>query len=435
MGFAYINNQLCAGSVPLQQIVMSLQRVPAEEGDPAASPGRIYIYDLDDIESRYRAYTTAFPAAWICYAYKANSSLALTHFLARLGAAADVVSGGELFIARQAGVPPQRIVFNGNGKTNTELAYAISQNVTLIQVDALEELPRLSRLALRQGKKVKIGIRVNPNIDAQTHPHITTGLKTNKFGVPIEQAPEIYAAAATFPGLEIIGIHCHIGSQITHLQPIAAAISQVAVLAQRLEADGHPIHMINIGGGLGIFYGNPTDPPASIPTPADLANCILPILPPSKYQLLLEPGRSLVAPGGALVTRVTHVKGPNEDGGSQRRFVVVEAGMNDLIRPALYGAYHRIVPLRWAEPTMVADVVGPICESADVFGRDRHLPRLAEGDWLAILDAGAYGMSLASTYNAQPLPMEVAVYRGKWHIIRPASGYRSLLGIQQQIPW
>ncbi|MBI3942976.1 MAG: diaminopimelate decarboxylase [Chloroflexi bacterium] len=441
MGFAYINNQLCVGDVPLQQIVTSLQQLPAEDGNPATNPGRFYVYDLGEIEARYRAYTAAFPAAWICYAYKANSSLALAGFLSRLGAAADVVSGGELYIALQAGVAPRRIVFNGNGKTAAELAYAINQDIALIQVDAMEELPRLSRVAVRQGKQVKIGIRVNPNIDAQTHPHITTGLKTNKFGVPIEQAPDIYAAVAGYPNLQVAGIHCHIGSQITHLEPVEAAVSQVAALTARLQTAGYPIHMVNIGGGLGISYGNPADciNPADlqmvVPSPADLARRIMPLIAPLNCQLLLEPGRSLVAPAGALLTRVIHVKGEQGNGTERRRFVVVEAGMNDLIRPALYGAYHRIVPLQWAEPAIVADVVGPICESADVFGRDRQLPHLEEGDWLAILDAGAYGMSLASTYNGQPLPAEIAVYRGEWRIIRPASDYRSLLGIQRQIPW
>ena len=364
-----------------------LVRIAADIGTPA------YVYDADTIRQAYRGLDQALaghPHA-IHYALKANSSLSLVRLLRGLGASADANSGGEIEVALRAGLIPDQIVFTGVGKTG-------------------EELDRIAARARAQGTTARVALRVNPDIDAKSHPHISTGLKTNKFGMPLEQARQIYREHARQEGLEPVGVHVHVGSQITTVDPLRNAAERVVALARSLRDDGIVLEHADIGGGLGISYdGTP------VPTPADYASAVMPVVRDSGLTLLVEPGRLLVGHAGVLLTRVVDLK--TYDGGS--RFAVLDAGMSELLRPALYGAYHRIIALapRAGTPERY-EVVGPICESSDIFGRDRLLPPLEVDDVLAVLDAGAYGAVMASLYNRHPLPPEVLVDHGAWRVIR-----------------
>lgn len=403
MEFEYRDQQLHCEGVPLADIASEL-------GTP------VYVYSLTEIEARSLTYAGAFPDALIAYAYKANPNLALCRLLAGLGAGADVVSGGELFIARQAGVPPERIVFNGNGKTPTEIEEALAGGIAVINLDAAEELDIVARVAGRLGVPAPVAVRVNPDIEAGAHPHHATGLRQSQFGVPIDRAFEVYQRAATTPNIDVGGVHCHIGSQITTVAPFVEAAERIAEFVTALGQAGIPIRHVNLGGGLGIRYRDQT-----APTPADLAAAVLPIVRQLKVDLVLEPGRWIVGPAGVLVASVVHVKQ-----GEPRR-VVLDAGMNALLRPALYDAWHAIQPVREAPTTGQFDVVGPVCESTDVLGRDRELPQLDPGDLVAIRDVGAYGYSLASTYNGRPRPAEVAVRGDRWWVIRERETYADLV--------
>ncbi len=386
--------------VPLAEIV---RRV----GTPA------WVYGAETLRARARVLTAALApvGARIHYAVKANDHLAILGLLAAEGIGADVVSQGELARALRAGIPPGRIVFSGVGKTPTELAAAIAANIGQINVESAEELAMLSATARTAGRPATIALRLNPDIDAGTHDKIATGRAGDKFGIPYADVPRLYRLAVSDPWLRPVGLALHIGSQIASMAPFRAAYARAADLVRSLRGEGLPVTRVDCGGGLGISYGN--GPAAS---PYALAGVIAHTLAPLGLELMTEPGRWLVGPAGLLLARVVLVKQA-----VPHRIVVLDAAMNDLLRPAMYGAYHRIVPIAsdlCHAPCSPADIVGPVCESSDVFGRARPMPPLAAGDTLAILDAGAYGAVMSSTYNARPLAPIVLVQDGKPHLIR-----------------
>ena len=373
----------------------------------------LYVYSATSILARLADFNHAFHHVphTICYSVKANSNISILRLLAREGCGFDVVSGGELervLVANQRAA--EKIVFSGVGKSRGEMTAALKAGILLFNVESESELWALAECAMRSRTMARIALRVNPDVAAETHPYISTGLRKHKFGVPIGSARELYAKASAARYLKVAGVSVHIGSQITDARPFADAVDRVAAMVRELRADGHRIDYIDTGGGLGIDYHEPLS--AFSDCLARYARAITNPLRGLKVHLLLEPGRSIVGPGGALVTSVIYRK---ENGG--KHFLVVDAAMNDLIRPALYGAYHEIVPVIQSRASATAkletvDVVGPVCESGDFFARDRELPRVEERDLLAILDAGAYGMALASNYNTRPRPPEILV-RGK----------------------
>jgi diaminopimelate decarboxylase len=401
-GFLYRNQELHCERVALTALA-------ARFGTP------LYIYSAATIRERFRAFRRAFGRArhTVCYSVKANSNLAVLALLHRLGASFDVVSGGELArvlkVDRRAG---EDVVFSGVGKTAEEITAALRAGILMFNVESESELAVLARCAARARKKARVALRVNPHIETETHPYISTGLREHKFGVAIEQAREIYARIAQERYLEAAGVSVHIGSQITDMEPFRQAMLRLAALARQLAADGHRIGYLDAGGGLGISYQGEDDFPRRAQA---YAQAVLAPLRGLKVHLLLEPGRALVGPAGALLTRVLYIKTNDH-----KRFVVVDAAMNDLVRPALYAAYHEIVPVVSRDGTSRAevDIVGPVCESGDFLARDRQMPMLSEGDLLAVLDAGAYGMSLASNYNTRGRPAEVMVEGANARLIR-----------------
>ncbi|MFH2202343.1 MAG: diaminopimelate decarboxylase [Elusimicrobiota bacterium] len=397
--FGYRKGRLCVENVPVERIARRL-------GTP------VYIYSAKGIQDRYREYRTAFSgsSALICYALKANSNLAICRLLAGEGAGADVVSGGELLRGLRAGFRAGDIVFSGVGKTIDELDLALRHGVRAINVESAEELEVLAKLARRRRRRAPIAIRINPDVDAATHAHISTGRARDKFGVGSAAALELYRRAAADKWLEPAGIHCHIGSQITRLGPYRRALRIIARLLRRLQTAGVRLRHIDIGGGMGIAYGKGA--PLSPRSLAELVNREL--LDFRDMSLILEPGRSLVGEAGLLATKVLYRKARG-----RRNFVIVDAGMTDLLRPALYGARHEIVPVTLSrrQPTRV-DIVGPVCESTDVFARGRKLPLPAAGDVLAVLQAGAYGFSMSSQYNSRPRAAEVLVSGSRSRIVR-----------------
>ncbi len=369
----------------------------------------LYVYSRAHIEAAWRAYDDAFADRdhLVCYAVKANGSLAILQLLARLGSGFDIVSGGELERVLQAGGDPRRTVFSGVGKTVAEIERALEVGILAFNVESEAELERIDAVATRHGVTAPVSIRVNPDVDARTHPYISTGLRENKFGIDIHDAEAVYARAAAMPGLRVTGLDFHIGSQLTELEPLADALSRSLGLLDRLAAQGVQIEHLDIGGGLGIRYQDETPP-----TPAALADAIRPLLAGRSQRLLMEPGRALVGEAGLLVTRVEYLKPGHRD------FAIVDAAMTDLLRPALYDAWQRIetVTPGNAEPRRY-DIVGPVCETADVLGRDRALA-LEPDALLAVHGAGAYGFVMASQYNARPRPAEVLVDGDQAHLIR-----------------
>jgi len=391
-----------------------------------------YCYSNATIERHYNVFAAAFADvdALVCYALKANSNQAVVTTLARLGAGADVVSEGELLRARAAGIAPQRIVFSGVGKTAHELNLAVEHGILCVNVESESELEALSSIATAKGRTADISIRVNPDVDPKTHAKIATGKAENKFGIPISRAREVYARAAKLKGVRAIGVDMHIGSQIIDLKPFRDAFALLAEFVGVLRADGHAISHIDVGGGLGVPYREDNEPP---PDPDAYAAIVKGATKNLGCRLILEPGRLIVGNAGILVTRVLHVKH-----GDAKNFVVVDAGMNDLIRPTLYDAHHDIRPVR--EPAagrrrIVADVVGPVCESGDYFALERELAAPEAGDYLALMTAGAYGATQSSTYNSRPLVPEVLVRKEEWAMVRPRQGIEELIALDRLPPW
>jgi len=410
-GFNRPDGALACDGVPLAGIA-------AREGTP------LYVYSAGIIESRYRAIDDAFrpyPHA-LHYALKANSTLAIARLLRGLGAGADANSGGEIDVALRAGFIPAEIVFTGVGKTEAELVQAIDLGVKTINAESEGELQRINALATVRETRARVALRVNPDIDAQSHPHISTGLKTNKFGIPLEAVRDICRRAAALPGLDVVGLHIHVGSQITDLSPLRRAAEALVALAKQLRAEGISIDHVDLGGGLGISYdGTP------VPSAADYAAALLPVVQGSGLALILEPGRNIVAPAGVLLTRVVDVK--EQPGG--KIFVILDAGMTELIRPMLYNAYHQIEAVVPTEaPEIVCDIVGPLCESSDTLGRERRIARPEVGDLFAVRDTGAYGAAMASNYNRRTMPAEVLVEGGRWSVIKRRQTIDDLLALE-----
>jgi len=389
----------------------------------------IYITSKAKLEENIDAYKNAFPEAEILYAVKANNNLAIMRIIARHGFGADVFSGGELYMAKLAGFPSDKILFNGNSKSDEEIEMGINCNVKF-SVDSLDELYTVQEIAERKGKVVEIAFRVNPEIDPKTHPKIATGLKTSKFGIPWNMALEAYRKAVELPNVKPVGIHCHIGSQIKEIDPFVEALNKLFDLAVEVEKIGAEIEFLDLGGGLAIDYTG-----EGAPTPKDFANAILPVFKErskelsSNPKLHLEPGRSLVGNTTILLTKVNAVKK------AYKNFVAVDAGFNLLIRPAMYNAYHRVaVANKMDKPDEdVYTIVGPICESGDVLAEDRKLPKVEKGDLIAIFDTGAYGFVMSSQYNGRPRCAEVLVDGSRWYVIRERESYGDLI-YKQRIP-
>ena len=403
--FQYKGDELYCEEVPLRAIA-------AKVGTP------VYIYSSATLERHYRVFDEAFAQKQhlICYSVKANSNLAILRSLFRLGAGADIVSGGELYRALRAGCDPKKIVFSGVGKRDDEIEYAVESGILAFNVESHPELLAIDRVAGKVGRgKAPIAVRVNPDVDAETHPYISTGLKKNKFGISVAQAREVYRAARSLPNITIMGIDCHIGSQLTKTAPFRDAIGRVAALAKELRDDGVALELLDVGGGLGIPYQEDGEDP---PSPADYAAAVSEAIAPFAglgLKLVCEPGRVIVGNAGVLLTRVLYVKQ-----GEAKSFTIVDAAFNDLLRPAFYGSYHGIKPVlrREGAETVVTDVVGPICETGDFLARDREMRRAAPGDLLAVMSAGAYGFTMASNYNSRPRAAEVLVRGDRFAVAR-----------------
>ena len=399
---------------------VALERIADDVGTPC------FVYSRAAIERAWHEYDEALAGIphEVCYAVKANSNLAVIDVLGRLGAGFDIVSGGELERVLAAGVPAARIVFSGAGKSNAEMAAALEAGVGCFNVESAQELDRLASLAGTAGKRAPVSVRVNPDIDARTHPYITTGLNENKFGVPVDDVRGLYARAAANPSLEVRGIDCHIGSQLASLEPYLDALDRLLALVDSLDRDGIRLAHLNLGGGLGIRYGD-----ESPPEPAALAGAVAERLAGREIVLMLEPGRSIVGNAGVLITRVEYLK----HNGS-KRFAVVDAAMNDLIRPALYDAWHDIVPVRPRDGVPEPyEIVGPVCESGDFLGRGRPLA-LEPGDLLAVRSAGAYAFVMSSNYNSRPRAAEVMVDGDRYHVVRKREQMRDLFAGESVLP-
>jgi diaminopimelate decarboxylase len=417
--FHYRDGELHAEDVPLSQIAVEI-------GTP------FYCYSTATLERHFKVFSGAFAGTdhLVCYAMKANSNQAVLKTLARLGAGMDVVSEGELRRARAAGVPASKITFSGVGKTEREMAYAIDEGILCFNVESEPELKQLSAVATARGKTAHVAIRVNPDIDAKTHHKISTGKSGDKFGIPISRARDVYRDAAKLPGLKITGVDMHIGSQIVDLKPFDDAFALLADFVRELRGDGHPIDHIDLGGGLGVPYREDNEPP---PDPAAYADIVKKNTSGLGCTLVFEPGRLIVANAGILVTSVVFVK--ETDG---KDFYIVDAAMNDLIRPTLYDAHHDIKPVKQAAlgaERRIVDVVGPVCETGDYLAQARSLPHAKAGDLLAVMTAGAYGAVQTGTYNSRPLVPEVLVKGGDYAVVRPRQSYDELIGLDHIPDW
>jgi diaminopimelate decarboxylase len=405
---------------------VSVSSIAAAVGTP------FYCYSTATLTRHYNVFAKAFSEldALVCFAIKANSNQAVIATLARLGAGADVVSGGELRRALQAGVPASKILFSGVGKTAEEMDYALAAGIHCFNVESLPELEALSARAVATGHIAPISLRINPDVDAKTHKKISTGKSENKFGIAWKDARAAYAKAATLPGLKVTGIDMHIGSQITELQPFDDAIALLVELTKTLREDGHPISHVDVGGGLGIPYRNDNAPP---PLPDAYAQVVNRHLKPLGLKVMFEPGRLIAGNAGILVSQVIFLKE-----GDAKNFLIVDAAMNDLIRPTLYDAFHEIRPViepAADAPRIIADVVGPVCETGDYLGVDRDLPRLATGDLIYVSTAGAYGATQSSTYNTRLLVPEVLVNGDRFHVVRARPTYEDLIGMDSIPDW
>ncbi|MGC8554338.1 MAG: diaminopimelate decarboxylase [Candidatus Acidulodesulfobacterium sp.] len=405
--FIFKENELYCEDVPVKEIA---ERV----GTP------FYLYSLATLKRHFNVFDESSKVlnSLICYSVKANSNIAILNFLFKMGWGADIVSGGELFRAIKAGVDTGKVVYSGVGKTETEIEYAIKSDILMFNVESLPEVFLIDKVAGRLNTKARISFRINPNVDPKTHPYISTGLKKNKFGISIKHAISAYETANELKNIDIIGLDCHIGSQLTEISPFKDAVEIIKELLDRITAKGFDIKYLDLGGGLGITYENEMPP-----HPSTYMNSIKNILKNYDGKVIFEPGRLIVGNSGIFVAKIIYVK----DTGS-KNFVITDGGMNDLIRPALYEAYHEIVPVIKKEgPKVKADIVGPICESADFFGKDRVLNSVSEGDLIAVFSAGAYGFSMSSNYNSRPRAAEVLVDKDKFYIIRNRETYEDLI--------
>lgn len=405
--FHYRNGELYCEEVPVATIA-------AQVGTP------FYLYSHATLTHHFRVFDEAFADIphLICFAVKANSNLAILRLFIRLGSGVDIVSGGELYRALKAGVAPQKVVYSGVGKRPEEMRFALEQGILMFNIESEQELQALNRIAGELGCRGRIALRVNPDVDPRTHPYISTGLRQNKFGIAIERALEAYLMARELPHLEIVGIACHIGSQLTQLSPFLETVARLKILLQRLEREGIRIRYLDLGGGLGIQYKEETPP-----HPREYGREIIKELAGLPCTLILEPGRVLVGNAGILVTRVLFTKETPE-----KYFFIVDAGMNDLARPSLYGSYHAIQPVQQPDRREIkASLVGPICESGDFLAKDRLLPEFIPGDLVAVMSAGAYGFTMSSNYNSRPRVPEILVRQDKFYVIRERETYEDLI--------
>lgn len=411
--FSYKNGELFCENVSLKEIAEKF-------GTP------FYVYSKKAILDRINEYKEAFSEidTLICYATKANPNLSILKIIKEEGLGADIVSGGELFKARKAGISAKKIVYAGVGKTDFELDYAIREEIFAFNVESKEELVILNEIAEKRKKKARIAIRVNPDVDPKTHPYISTGLKKSKFGIDKDEALEAYKFAKSLKNIEIVGIHCHIGSQIMDVSPYEEAIKKVLQLVEKLKKEGIELFHIDIGGGVGIRY-KPEDNP---PKPKQLSDLIVPLIKNTGLKLILEPGRSLIGEAGALVSKVLFTKNKKE-----KHFIIADTGMNDLMRPSIYNAYHHILAIKPKDKKVIADIVGPICETGDFLALDREIDDLKRGDLLAIISAGAYGASMSSNYNVRPRACEVLVDRDTFKVIREREDYHYLIQPEEKV--
>jgi diaminopimelate decarboxylase len=405
--FKYHAGELYAEEIPVKKLAVKY-------GTP------LYIYSYNTLLRHFRAYADAFNdyPHIICFAIKSNSNTAILRLIAKNGGGADIVSGGELYIALKAGITPKKIVYAGVGKTEKEIRFALRSKILMFNVESEDELREIDRVAGKMKSKAPIALRINPDIDPETHPYIATGLRKHKFGISIEEALEHYRLASRLKNINVIGIHKHIGSQITKVSPFVDALKRILLLIDKLSVQGVEIKYLDIGGGLGISYKD-EEPPV----PKELAAHLIPLIEGRKLTLIVEPGRSIAGNAGILVTKTLYLKKSEE-----KEFIIVDAGMNDLIRPSFYGAYHHILPVvRKKRGTVLCDVVGPICESSDFLARERELRRIKQGEYLAVMGAGAYAFSMSSNYNSRPRAAEVMV-KGRDHfLIRDRETYGDLL--------
>jgi len=413
--FSYRKSELYAEDVPLHQIAK-------EVGTPC------YVYSQATLTRHFKVFDEAFAEVphLTCYSVKANSNIAIIRLMTSMGGGVDIVSGGELFRALKAGVSPRKIVFSGVGKTESEIKMALEAGILMFNVESEAELEAIQQVAAKIGKKAPIAFRVNPDVDPKTHPYISTGLKKNKFGIDISIAKELYLKANQMPYVEVIGIDCHIGSQLTTLSPFVDALNRIKKLYKELSQEGINLHYLDMGGGLGIPY-HEEEPPH----PAEYAKAIIEAAKDLHCTLIFEPGRVIVGNAGILLTKVLYMKQNRE-----KNFIIVDAAMNDLARPSLYGAYHDIWPLNQASrPYIVADVVGPICESGDFLAKDRKMPRPESGELLAVMSAGAYGFVMSSNYNSRPRVPEVLVNKNRYQVIRQRETYDDLVRLEAIPDW
>jgi diaminopimelate decarboxylase len=405
--FNYQGDELYCENVPLRKIAQDV-------GTPC------YVYSSATLRQHFTVFDGAFQNMphLTCYSVKANGNLAILGLFASLGSGADIVSGGELFKARQAGIPADRIVYSGVGKTEAEIDYALKENILMFNIESVQELDALNRRAAALKCKARISLRVNPDVDPKTHPYISTGLKKNKFGIDIEQALQSYERARDLANIEVIGVDCHIGSQLTEIPPFIEALERLKLLISRLEDKGIRVQYLDLGGGLGISYHEEAPP-----HPREYAQAINQGLKSLPWKLILEPGRVIVGNAGILMTEVLYTKKT-----PSKEFIIVNAGMNDLVRPSFYGSYHEIKPVvNKQRESRVVDVVGPICESSDFIARDRELPEAQPGELLAVMSAGAYGFSMSSNYNARTRAAEVLVDSDKVHVARKRESWEDLI--------
>jgi diaminopimelate decarboxylase len=405
--FKYRSGELYAEDVPVKKLAETY-------GTP------LFVYSFNTLLRHFRAYDESFNdfPHIICFAVKANPSTSILRVFSKKGGGADIVSGGELYVALKAGIPANKIVYAGVGKTEDEIRFALKSKILMFNVESEDELKEIDRVAGKMKTKASIALRINPDIDPETHPYISTGLKKHKFGIPIEDALEYYRLASSLRNISVVGVHKHIGSQITKVSPFVDALKRILVLIDDLNAQGITLRYLDIGGGLGISYKD-EEPPV----PKDLAKNLIPLLQGRRLTLIMEPGRSIVGNAGILVTKTLYLKE-----GVEKVFIIVDAGMNDLIRPSLYDAYHHILPVvRKKRSTVIGDVVGPICESSDFLARQRELQRIKQGEYLAVMSAGAYGSSMSSNYNSRPKAAEIMVKGGAHYLIRKRETYSDLV--------